>query len=137
MSTAFVPDQGASWWMRAEHVAIVAIFTSLALAHFEDISWGRFIAAFLLIDLVGYLPGAVAFRSSGGQRIPRIYHLLYNLTHSYVVEGAIVALWMLASGGPEWAMVAVPIHLSGDRGLLGNFSKPWPLPFEADKRARQ
>ncbi|HXZ97231.1 MAG TPA: hypothetical protein VEG37_09340 [Burkholderiales bacterium] len=130
MSTTFVPKQGTSWWMRAEHVAIVVIFTALVVAHFDEISWGRFIAAFALIDLVGYLPGALAFRSSGGKQIPRIYYVLYNLTHNYVVVGAAVALWALAAGGPDWAMVAVPIHLSGDRGLLGNFSKPWALPFE-------
>jgi len=41
-----------------------------------------------------------------------------------------VALWALAIGGAEWAMLAVPIHLSGDRGLLGNFSKPASLLFE-------
>lgn len=136
MSTASVPNQRISLWMRAEHVAIVVIFAALALAHLKDISWGRFIAAFLLIDLVGYLPGAVAFRRSGGRPIPPIYYLLYNLTHNYVVLGAAVALWVLAAGGPEWAMVAVPIHLSGDRGLLGNFSKPLSLPFEPHSPAR-
>ncbi|HUL41852.1 MAG TPA: hypothetical protein VLV32_08105 [Burkholderiales bacterium] len=130
MSAAAVPNQATSWWMRAEHIAIVIIFVALALAHLKDISWGRFICAFLLIDLIGYLPGAVASRRSRGKPIAPIYYLLYNLTHNYVVAGAAVVLWVLAAGGPEWAMVAVPIHLSGDRGLLGNFSKPLWLPFE-------
>jgi len=121
---------GTSWWMRAEHLAIVTIFSSLALMHIEDIAWARFAAAFLLIDLLGYLPGAIAFRRSAGQPIAPAYHMLYNLTHNYIVTGTAIALWALAIGGLEWAMVAVPIHLSGDRALFGNFSKPASLPFE-------
>jgi hypothetical protein len=130
LNTNSPADPGTSWWIRAEHLAIVAIFSSLALAHFEDIVWARFVAAFLLIDLIGYLPGAIAFRRSAGRPISPTYHLLYNLTHNYVITGTAIALWALAIGGLEWAMVAVPIHLSGDRGLLGNFSKPASLPFE-------
>jgi len=122
--------QGASWWMRAEHIAIVALCTGLALLHFSDIAWGRFVAAFLLIDLIGYLPGAVAFRRAAGRPIAPAYYLLYNLMHNYLVVGAALALWALAAGRPEWAMLAVPIHLSGDRGVLGNFAKPLSLPFE-------
>ena len=33
-------------------------------------------------------------------------------------------------GQPEWAMLALPLHLAGDRGLLGNFEKPIERPFE-------
>jgi hypothetical protein len=116
--------------MRTEHLAIVAIFGVLGLMHLHEIAWGRFAAAFLLIDLVGYLPGAIAFRKAGDSPISSRYHLLYNVTHNYVVMGAAVALWALAGGGLEWAMLAVPIHLSGDRGLLGNFSMPPALAFE-------
>jgi hypothetical protein len=135
MGTPPLPNQGTSRWMRAEHLVIVVIFAALGLVHLQDISWSRFIAAFLLIDLVGYLPGAVAFHRAHGKSISPIYYLLYNLTHNYVVVGAAVALWALAAGGLEWAMVAVPIHLSGDRSLFGNFSKSVSLPFERQHAA--
>ena len=46
------------------------------------------------------------------------------------MSGAGVALWAYAHGGFEWAMLAVPIHLSGDRGLFGNTLKPFELSFE-------
>ena len=46
------------------------------------------------------------------------------------VAGCLVALWALAAGHFEWAMLAVPIHLSIDRGLFGNTYKPSSLPFE-------
>lgn len=123
-------DPVASWWMRAEHLAIVGVCGVLAIMHLHEIDWVRFAAAFLLIDLVGYLPGAAAFRKARGGAIPASFHLLYNLTHNYVVAGIAVALWAFAIGGLEWAMLAVPIHLSGDRGVFGNFSKPLSLPFE-------
>ena len=98
--------------------------------HIGEIIWWRFILAFTIIDLIGYLPGALAYRRAAGGKIDAIYHHLYNLTHSYLTTGIAVGLWMLATGTPEWAMLAVPIHLSGDRGLFGNFYKPPSLPFE-------
>ncbi len=117
-------------WIRAEHTALVVVLLALVVMHGNEVAWARFLAAFALIDLVGYLPGAIAFRRARGGPIAPGYHHLYNLTHSYVVAGAGVALWALAAGRFEWAMLAVPLHLSGDRGLLGNFYKPASLPFE-------
>jgi len=122
--------EAASWWMRAEHLLIVAVVSALALWHAGDIAWVRFVAAFVVIDLIGYLPGAIAFHRSRRGAISRVYYLLYNVTHNYVVAGAAVALWALAIGHLEWAMAAVPIHLSGDRGLFGNFAKDPAAPFE-------
>ncbi len=122
--------EGAWRWMRAEHAALVLALSALVLLHAAEVAWGRFLAAFALIDLVGYLPGAVAFRRARGGPIAPAYHHLYNLTHSYLVAGAGVACWALAGGGLEWAMLAVPIHLSGDRGILGTFARPVSQPFE-------
>ena len=117
-------------WVRSEHVAVVIALSLLALLHWREVAWARFALAFALIDLVGYVPGAIAYRRAGGSRIAPLYHHLYNLTHSYLVAGAFVGVWALAGGGLEWAMLAVPIHLSGDRGLFGNVYKPVSLPFE-------
>jgi hypothetical protein len=116
-------------WVRAEYVALVAVLAVLLILHMGEVHWGRFVLAFVLIDLVGYVPGAVAYRRGGG-RVAPLYHHLYNLTHSYLTGGLAVGLWAWALGGFEWAMLAVPIHLSGDRGLFGNTYKPASLPFE-------
>lgn len=117
-------------WVRAEHTALVLVLSVLVALHAREVAWGRFLTAFVAIDLVGYLPGAIAFRQAGGGRIAPLYHHLYNVTHSYLTAGAAVGLWALAVGSVEWAMLAIPIHLSGDRGLLGNVYKPVSLPFE-------
>jgi hypothetical protein len=117
-------------WVRAEHLALLAVLVGLLLLHLGEVHWPRFVVAFAVIDLVGYVPGAVAYRRAGGGKIAPLYHHLYNLTHSYLTGAAVVGLWALAVGGFEWAMLAVPIHLSGDRGLFGNTYKPVELPFE-------
>lgn len=116
--------------MRLEHVAVVVACSTLALLNIDAIDWPRFTAAFLIIDIVGYLPGAIAFRRHNGAAISPVYHYLYNIAHSYLTWSAIVAAWGLLACGFEWAMLAIPIHISADRGLFGNEFKPVSLPFE-------
>ena len=118
--------------VRAEHVALVLVLSAIVALHARETDWGRFFAAFVTIDLLGYIPGAIAFRRSGSARISPIFHHLYNLTHNYLTAGVAAGLWALAAGHFEWAMLALPIHLSGDRGLFGNTYKPVSLPFEPD-----
>jgi hypothetical protein len=117
-------------WVRTEHVVLVATLTVVGLLHAREVAWGRFAAAFLGIDIVGYLPGAVAFRRSPRGTIAPLYHHLYNLTHSYLTAAVVACAWAGASGGLEWAMLALPIHLSSERGFFGNTYKPVSLPFE-------
>src|SRR5262245_31006153 len=115
---------------RLEHLMVVAGCSALALWHYQEVNWVRFVAAFVIIDAIGYIPGAIVYHRQHGGKIPAIYHYLYNTTHSYLVAAAAAALWMWAIGGFEWAMLALPIHLSGDRGVFGNIYKPLALPFE-------
>ena len=117
-------------WVRAEHVALVAALAVVSLLHAREVAWVRFTVAFLAIDIVGYLPGAVAFRRSPRGKIAPLYHRLYNLTHSYLTAGVVACAWAAAAGSFEWAMLALPIHLSSDRGFFGNTYKPLSLPFE-------
>jgi hypothetical protein len=124
-------DTEQTWrWVRAEHVALVTALAVFGMLHACEVAWGRFATAFLVIDLVGYVPGAVAFRRSANGKIAPIYHHLYNLTHSYLTAGVVAGLWVTAAGGFEWAMLALPIHLSSDRGFFGNTYKSLSLPFE-------
>jgi hypothetical protein len=120
-----------SWpWFRCEHLVLLLVWSTILAPHTHQIAWGRFCAAFVLIDLIGFVPGAIAFRRAGNGPIRPIYHHLYNLTHSYLTAIAVAILWASISDGFEWAMLALPIHLSGDRGVLGNSYKPVSQPFE-------
>jgi hypothetical protein len=114
---------------RAFYVIFGMTCAALLAAHLGEVRWLRFAVAFLLIDLIGYLPGARAQRRAGRRPIAPHYHHLYNLTHSFLTVAAVAALWALG-GGLEWAMLAMPLHLSIDRGLLGNFHKPIGRLFE-------
>jgi len=114
---------------RAEQIALLVLCSVLIIWHRNEMNWWRAIAAFWVIDILGYLPGAIVYRRKGGGPIPAIYHHLYNFAHTYLVVGAGVALWAWLAG-PEWAMLAAPFHLSIDRGVFGNVFKPVALPFE-------
>ncbi len=122
-------------WVRAEQCLLLLVLIVCLALHIDDVAWGRFLFALLIIDLGGYLPGAIAYHRSGGGPLPPIYHHLYNVMHSYITTGAAVGLWALVGGGLEWAMLAVPIHLAGDRGIFGNTYKPTSLPFEPEAGA--
>jgi hypothetical protein len=115
--------------VRAEQIALLVLCSLLILAHWDEMNWWRAAAAFWIIDILGYLPGAIAYRRRGGGRIHAFYHHLYNFAHTYLVVGTGVAVWAWVAG-PEWAMLAAPFHLSIDRGVFGNVFKPVALPFE-------
>lgn len=114
---------------RAEYLLGFAVSTALGIWHWQEIRWLPAIALFLYIDLIGYIPGAIAFRRSATGRISTVYYVLYNTMHSLLTQSVVVGLWLLLVG-PEWALVVIPFHLFADRGLFGNFLKPFNLPFE-------
>ena len=114
---------------RLEYLVGFVLSIVLIILHFTQIRWIPFIALFLYIDLIGYIPGAIAFRRSKDHRISKVYYVLYNSMHSLVTCAAVVGLWMWLIG-PEWALLAIPFHVLGDRGVFGNFLKPFGQPFE-------
>ena len=125
-------SRGTYLMMRLENLAALAACITLAVIHIGEIRWTHFIALFVYIDVIGYIPGAIAYRRSPDGSIPRIYFVLYNTMHGFLFNGAVVALWCLIVG-PSWALLAIPIHLFGDRALFGNSFKPWGISFEPKK----
>jgi hypothetical protein len=121
--------------MRAEHLFVVLVCSAMAIWYFREIDLWRFALLFLVIDVIGYVPGLVAYLRSGKGRVAPIYHYLYNVTHSYLTWGVVVFAWVQCFGW-EWALLAVPIHLSGDRGIFGNVLKPADRSFEPSPPAR-
>ncbi|MBL9007715.1 MAG: hypothetical protein JNJ46_25890 [Myxococcales bacterium] len=126
-------------WVRAEALLALLALVYLLFAFARDVQWSRFLVALALIDLVGYLPGALAYRraqaasrgtSDAPPRIAPVFHHLYNVTHSFLFCAGVLGLWFAVLGDVEWAMLALPVHLLGDRGLFGNTYKPSSLPFE-------
>jgi hypothetical protein len=117
--------------IRADYLVGFAVVTGLLVAHAHQVRWWPAVGLFLYIDLIGYIPGAIAYRRSPNHRIGRGYYLAYNAMHSLMTQAAVAGLWMWLIR-PEWALLALPFHLFGDRGLFGNFLKPFGLPFEPE-----
>jgi hypothetical protein len=122
--------------VRVDWAVIMLVAAALLFMNWREVNWWRFTAAFLLPDLIGTLPGLYYYygRRSGPRRsIPGVIHKLYNFGHSFAVVAAFCGLWWAATGGPEWAMLAFPIHLAGDRSIFGNIYKPLGTAFEPVK----
>jgi hypothetical protein len=58
---------------------------------------------------------------------------LYNFGHCFAVTALLCGVWWLITGSLEWAMLALPIHLAGDRSIFGNTYKPLGIAFEPVK----
>lgn len=114
---------------RLEYLAAFGVCAALFLYHVDEVRWLPAILLFAYIDVIGYVPGLLAFRKSPDGFVPDRYHNLYNATHNLVSGAVVVGLWCLLVQ-PEWAVLAVPLHLLGDRALLGNFAKPIGTKFE-------
>ncbi|MDX3311260.1 hypothetical protein ACWGH3_28505 [Streptomyces sp. NPDC054884] len=121
---------------RAEYLGAFTVAAAAFLWHIGEVRWGPAILLFVYIDLIGYIPGLIAYTYSDDGRIHRTFHVLYNVTHTWLSAGAVILLWAWLVR-PEWALLAVPLHLFGDRGLLGNYAKPLDEPFEHFETDRQ
>jgi hypothetical protein len=114
---------------RAEYLLGLAVSLYLLIEHWESINGWHFFILFSYIDLIGYIPGAIAFRVLKNKNLPRFYFVLYNSTHSLVSAALVAFIWSLFFG-VTWSLLAIPIHLCGDRAIFGNFLKSFCLSFE-------
>lgn len=114
---------------RAEYLVGWIVCTVLIVVHWSEIRLLPAILLFAYIDVIGYIPGAIAFRRSPNGRISKNYYIAYNFMHSFITQGAVIAIWGFTIGW-EWALIAIPWHVFADRGVYGNFLKPFRLPFE-------
>lgn len=115
--------------IRLEYLIALTVLLYLFISHIDSVRWLPAILLFLYIDLIGYLPGAIAFRRSEDGIIGKKYFVLYNFMHSFATQSTVIALWVLIYGW-EWTLLVIPIHLCGDRGLFGNYLKPFSVSFE-------
>lgn len=122
--------------VRLDWLVVGLVPLVLLIVHWREVNWPAFALAFAAPDLLGTFPGLYFYygRRSGARRsIPAIIHKLYNFGHSFAVTGAVCLLWYLIAGQWEWAMLAFPIHLAGDRSIFGNIYKPLGTAFEPVK----
>ncbi|HYL05013.1 MAG TPA: hypothetical protein VE075_03180 [Thermoanaerobaculia bacterium] len=121
---------------RLDWAILMLLAFVLLVMHWREVNWWQFVVAFLFPDLIGTLPGLYTYyaRRKGEHRsVPAAIHRLYDFGHSFAGVALFCALWWLASGRWEWAMLAFPIHLGGDRSIFGNIYKPLGTAFEPVK----
>jgi len=115
--------------MRLENLIALGACLALFVIHFGEVRWLPAVILFVYIDAIGYIPGAIAFHRSKTKRIAKAYYVLYNTMHTFSTQFVVAGLWVLVFGW-EWALLAIPIHLFGDRALFGNSLKPFSVSFE-------
>lgn len=113
--------------VRLDHAALFAVCAVLLVVHRGDVRWGWFAALFAAIDVVGFAPGALLHGARSGA--PAWARRLYNAAHGVPFSLALAAAYSLVAGGPDWTLLALPLHLCADRGLLGNGFKRAGEPF--------
>jgi len=119
--------------VRLDWAILMFVAFAVLVLHWREVHWWRFTFAFLLPDLIGTLPGLYTYyaRRSGPHRsIPSVIHILYNFGHCFGGVLLFCGAWWLITGRLEWAMLAFPIHLAGDRSIFGNIYKPLGTAFE-------
>lgn len=123
--------KGTNAAVRAEYTLLTAASLYLLWKKRSEVRWPVAAALFWYTDVIGYIPGAIAYRRSGTKRIPKGYYAAYNVLHSAVSASVVAALWARLVR-PEWAMLGMPLHIGVDRGVLGNFLKPYSVAFEPE-----
>lgn len=117
-------------FMRAEYGVALLVSSYVLVRQADEVNWWHAVLLFAYIDVLGYLPGGLAARRRPGH-IPRAYYVLYNTMHSALTAAAVAAAYALMIG-PNWALLAIPIHLCVDRCVFGNFAKPFGVTFEPE-----
>ncbi|WP_172387067.1 hypothetical protein [Streptomyces sp. MNP-20] len=115
--------------LRLEYGLGLIVTAAAFIDHISEVRWIPAIILFAYIDVIGYLPGLITYHRTPGRHVPKVYYVLYNTMHSLAVQGLVVLAWIWWLGF-EWALLVVPLHLFGDRALLGNFLKPFAVSFE-------
>jgi len=119
--------------VRLEHLLVLGGLSVLVIMHWAEVNWLRFLIAFAWSDVIGTFPGLWCYYkrpATPDRDIPAAFYLAYNFGHSFLVVAVVTGIWYLLANGFEWAMLAMPIHLLGDRAIFGNIYKSPRLKFE-------
>ncbi|HFF9487098.1 DUF2156 domain-containing protein [Serratia bockelmannii] len=117
--------------VRSEYGFLLLASLFVTFYHWQELRLIPLIFLFSYIDMIGYIPGAIAYRVHKGN-VPEIYYFLYNSTHNFVTAMLVAVAWCYFVR-VEWALMGILIHLFGDRSLFGNEFKSRCMSFEPKK----
>lgn len=101
----------------------------LMLANWGELDLWLAIALFAYMDVIGTIPGLLAYHRSTNGQIPRVYYVLYNVLHSAFTQGLVIIAFIELFGW-QWALLAIPAHICADRSMFNNYPKPFGVAFD-------
>lgn len=102
---------------------IIFVATLIATASFyQQINWIHYLLLFWVIDIFGYWPGLIYTKVSKKEIIHPIFYRIYNTMHDLSTIFIIAIAYISWSDAP-YSILGVCLHVSIDRGLLGNYHK--------------
>jgi hypothetical protein len=108
--------------LKKEYCLIFLVVIGSTILFFDEINLVHYVILFFGIDAIGYWPGLLYTKIKKTEFIPRWFHRLYNLMHDQSTLLVLGLLYICVSASP-YSVLAILLHLSVDRGLLGNFHK--------------
>lgn len=109
-------------FLKKESFYLFFISIILTIILFNQINIIYYLVFFLLIDLIGYIPGRIWNLLKGDNDTAKIFYKLYNLCHNFATITIISLIWLYFVNN-DYSFIALYTHLFLDRGLLGNFPK--------------
>lgn len=109
-------------FLKKESFYLFIITIILTIFFYNKINFIYYIVFFLLIDLIGYMPGRLWNFFKGDGNTSKIFYKLYNVCHNLVVITVVSIIWLYFFNN-DYSFLALYTHLFLDRGVLGNFPK--------------
>lgn len=108
--------------LRLEYFALFLISIFLTYVFSSKINWWHFLLLFFSIDILSYYPGRIWSLINHNDIPPRIFYIIYNCCHniSLLLFASLVWIYFLKD---NYSFLALFVHISIDRGILGNFPK--------------
>lgn len=110
------------YFLKKESFLLFILCVLLTIIMHRQINFYYYILLFLLIDLVGYIPGRIWNYFYGDERTLNIFYKLYNFCHNLVLITLISLIWLYLFKN-DYSFIALYAHLFLDRGIFGNFPK--------------
>lgn len=108
--------------LRLEYFALFWISIFLTYEFSNNINWWQFLILFFSIDILSYYPGRIWSLLTQNDTPPRVFYIIYNCCHNFSVLVLVSLIWLYFFKD-NYSFLALFVHISIDRGVLGNFPK--------------
>lgn len=108
--------------LRIESKLLFVAVVCASVWFYDQINWIHYVFLFWVIDVFGYWPGYVYSKLSKKDVIHPFFYRIYNSMHDLTTVFIIMLAYVTFSDAP-YSVLGIPLHISIDRGLLGNYHK--------------